>query len=616
MKKIYFLLIVMFMGLGSFAQTVLLAEDMEAYSVGDYLAVENPTWFTTWSNAPGTGEDAIISDAFAHSPTKSALVDETGGATDLLLLLGNKQVGQFELSWWMYIETGFAGYYNIQKYESPGNEYGFQIYFNADGTFLMDVGAAGAVTGTYPKDTWFEVKHEIDLDADNCILYFDGTLIYEWPFSYTCFATTGIVQLGAVDFFAGTQTGYTDDPKYYFDDVSYIQTGGGGDPEITVTPTELNNWVVAGGTTTDMLTVTNAGSSDLDWTLGISYDLDVIPSTPVKPGPTLNHSSKNPFLGETVDPNPVPGGEPTTDATAVLHYDDENANAIGWSVVPTTATVAARFTGSMTLPYAGMEIVSVDVYLNEENSSGGNDKMIKIYDMGNSYEPGALLYEQAFTAPAGTWSTITLTAPVMITGEDIWVGYEYTQITSGIFIPGTDDGTNFNINGNFYSTGVGWSHLSSDYNWNIRANLEGDPITQWLSATPTSGSLPPLASTDIDVMYDATDLGIGTYNAFITFLSNDPVTPALAVPVELVVAGVGIEEGGKTNVMIYPNPAQDYILVQSDNTISSVQITDFSGKVLYNGNETKLDIRNLSSGIYFIRTFTDKGVSNMKFIKK
>jgi len=616
MKKIYLLLLAMFIGFGSFAQTILLEENMDSYTVGDYLGIVNPTWFTTWSNAPGTGEDAIISNDFAHSPANSALVDETGGATDCVLKLGNKTAGQFELTWWMYIETGYAGYYNLQHFESPGIEWAMECYMNTDGTIDLQVGGL-TINGTYPKDTWFEVKHEIDIDADNIKLYIDGTLFHEWPFSYQGGGTTGTLQLGGVDFFAGAQG--TDTPKYYFDDVYFAQTGGGGDPEITVTPAELSNFVIAGGTTDDMLTVQNTGASDLDWNLSIIYDLDAMETTPVTPGPSLTYSAKNPVAGATAAPNAIPGGAPLSDATAVLHYDGENNGGIGWNSPPITVKVAARFPSAMTLPYAGMELKSVDVFIYGENATG-NEKMIKIYGMGNSYEPGTLLYEQAFNVPSQQWSTITLTTPVMITGEDIWVGYEFTQTDASVYIPGTDDGANYNTNGDFLSTGVGWSHLGNNpalmYNWNIRANLEGTPISQWLSAAPTSGFLPPLGSTDVDVTYDATDLVAGTYNAFIRFLSNDPVTPSLDVPVELTVGGVGIDENAKTNVMIFPNPAQDYIMIQSNNIINSVQITDFSGKVLYSGTGTKLDIRNLSSGIYFIRVSSDNGISNTKFVKK
>ena len=49
-----------------FAQTVLINDDMEAYTVGNKIAVEaqaagNDFW-TTWSNNPGSAEDGVVAE--------------------------------------------------------------------------------------------------------------------------------------------------------------------------------------------------------------------------------------------------------------------------------------------------------------------------------------------------------------------------------------------------------------------------------------------------------------------------------------------------------------------------------------------------------------------------
>jgi hypothetical protein len=167
---------------------------------------------------------------------------------------------------------------------------------------------------------------------------------------------------------------------------------------------------------------------------------------------------------------------------------------------------------------------------------------------------------------------------------------------------------------------VGWTHLSSNpaltYNWNIRANLEGEFIEQWLSANPMSGTVVPSGNMPVDVTYDATNLTLGTYNATMLFLSNDPDTPQLDVPVTLHVVGVGIDDPNKTSVMIYPNPATDRINILTSSAISSVVITDFSGKTVYSGTASVVDISAFANGVYFVRTVTGSGTSNMKFIKK
>jgi len=604
----------MFAWVGLFSQTVLFEDNMDSYPVNSFLGVVNPDWYETWSNLPGSGEDAQVVTTFAHSPTQSASVDKTGGTTDLILKLGDKVSGAYVLDWYMYVENNKCGYYNIQHFESPGIEWAFECYFRTNGTIELQVGGQ-TVNGNYPKATWFLVHHEIDLDADNIKLYINGTLLHEWPFSYQGGSTSGTLQLGGVDLFAGEVQGSGEAPQYFFDDVYYAQTQGGNDPMIVVTPEMLDKYLVAGTTGDDMLTVENPGLSDLIWNANIIYDIDAVKAAPASA--MKMHPVKSMLTRVSADPTPTPGTPNNSDATAVLHYDGDNASAIGWNSPPITVTVAARFTMDMTLPYAGMEVVSVEVYINDQNTSGSNLMNVKIYGGGSEYEPGPLLYSQDFTPMIGGWETITLNTPVMVTGEDLWVGYTFTQIDAGIYIPGTDGGP-ADPNGDFLSTGVGWSHLSPglDYNWNIRANLEGDPIDQWLSIAPASGTTPPNESDMVDVMFDATTLDIGQYAATILFTSNDPETPMLDVPVTLDVVGVGIDENSKVGVMVYPNPVQDFLNIKTNGTITSVKITDFNGKVVYNGAASKINISNLNAGVYMVQTTTEAGVSNIKFIKK
>ncbi len=90
MKKFLLFVVAMIASGGLFSQNILLNENMESYAANSFLGVANPVWFTTWSNLPGSGEDAQILTNFAHSGTKSASADLTGGATDCLLKLGNK----------------------------------------------------------------------------------------------------------------------------------------------------------------------------------------------------------------------------------------------------------------------------------------------------------------------------------------------------------------------------------------------------------------------------------------------------------------------------------------------------------------------------------------------
>ena len=596
--------------------TVLLQEDMESYALNSYLAVENPTWFTTWSNAPGTGEDALIKGAFASSPTKSALIDLTGGATDLILKLGDKVTGKYELTWSAYVETGFSGYYNIQHFQSPGIEWAMDVYFLTDGSAQLSAGSATPFLFTYPKDTWFQIKHLIDLDADNIKLYVNGTLIHEWPFSYQSLETTGTKQLGGVDFFAGALAATTDIPKFYIDDVYFAQLGAPSDPIIGVAPASLSVYLQPNSSTVQPLTISNTGASALDYDLNIIYVAD----GQGKKNSSINTAPLKHSVLSLSEYSAIPtnnGSSRGTDATAILNYDTENASAVGWASPPITVSVAARFPNAMTLPYAGMLLESVDVYVNDLNATG-NVMTLNIFGMGTIYEPGTLLRTQTFTPAGLSWNNIVLTSPLLVNGEDLWVSYQFTQTDADIFIPGTDAGPN-DPNGDFLSTGVGWSHLSNNpllpFNWNIRANLNGNVLPHWLSVIPMNGTIAPAGNDVLNVTFDATGLGLGLYEGIIRILNNDPITNQLDVPCTLSIS-VGINELDKVAVMVYPNPAENRLNILSNDKILKVSIMSFNGKIVFTGNEKTVDISNLASGVYFVQTQTAKGISNIKFTKK
>lgn len=193
-------------------------DDFEYYSAGDFLAVENPTWWTTWSNQPGSAEDVPVSGDVAYSGSKSIIIQNS---TDAVLKLGDKTSGYYEINFWCYLPTGYGGYYNIQHFEAPGIEWAYQVYFGENGSAQLDAGIESAATFNYPKDQWFLIENTIDIDNDWTVLKVNGNTIYEWPFHYQPYVTTGTTQLGSMNIFAGGFPAET--PKYYIDNISYTE---------------------------------------------------------------------------------------------------------------------------------------------------------------------------------------------------------------------------------------------------------------------------------------------------------------------------------------------------------------------------------------------------------
>jgi hypothetical protein len=234
MKKKLFFLLAMFLIWNSMAQKApIYSDDFESYNIMDYLAVDNPTWWTTWNNQPGTMQDARISGVHASSGTNSVVVLN---ATDLLLKLGNRTTGKYNLSWNMYVENNYEGYYNIQHFQSPGIEWAFETWFLYDGSGRLYAGSGTPYTFSYPPGTWFPVENIIDLDNDMVKLVINGVTVLEWPFHYTSYSSTGTKSLGAVDFWAGY---FTPDKagRYYFDDVNFMP--------YEAPPIPLSGWAIA-----------------------------------------------------------------------------------------------------------------------------------------------------------------------------------------------------------------------------------------------------------------------------------------------------------------------------------------------------------------------------------
>ena len=73
----------------------------------------------------------------------------------------------------------------------------------------------------------------------------------------------------------------------------------------------------------------------------------------------------------------------------------------------------------------------------------------------------------------------------------------------------------------------------------------------------------------------------------------------------------------KKDVKIYPNPAKDFINITSKQQINSVEILDQSGKRISESKELKINVSNLSKGIYILKIKFSNGSSSIqKLIKK
>ncbi len=594
----------------------LFTDDFETYTTGQYVALDgDQDWWTTWTNSPGGSEDAEIKDNYSASATHSALLED---GTDLILKLGNKTSGKYQVNFKYYVPTDSAGYFNIQRFEEPGIEWAFEVYFAITGDGFMKLDGEQTGFFTYNHDEWIQIENIIDLSIDSAYLYVNGALVNTWQYTIG----GGTLQLGGVDFYAGAPENEEDFSKVYLDDVEYIVLDEGAQaPEITVNPTDFTVVVESGTVDEEVLTIGNEGQQDLNYNIVATYDV----GTSYAPiDSKIDYTIPKELNSKLSKVNISSTADAADSRDVVLNYDGEPFNAFGNQNADIQWRTAVVFRADMVKDYVGMDLSSVEVYIGDGVVT---DFKLRVWKMGsyNVPGPGELIYEQSFTVTPAAWNTITLDTPVKLNGQDLWVGY-YIAAPANNFVASTDDGTNYNPDGSWFASGPGWQHLGDgnpeyNLNWNIRAHLTGDAQEAWLSTDPTEGTVAPGETTDVNVTIDMTNVGEeGQLSGTLVVRSNDLANEWVEVPVSVAVF-VGINENGEQGyVSMYPNPATAIVKLQANTTINSVEVYNAVGQMVLNttvkGKTTSLDVSSLQNGVYFVKVNSELGTTTQKLIVK
>jgi hypothetical protein len=198
-------------------------DDFESYTAGQLLAQQNPVDWTTWSNAPGGAEDALVSSTYAFSGNNSVNILPND---DLVKPLGNLTTGKWYISFMYYVPATKSGYFNTMNSFTPNPfVWGMDVYFDAGGAGRIDTTGGGGVPAntvnfTYVVAQWNQAIVIVDLDTQLAEFWTGSN-----PLNLTQVATWDWTQggtkpnaLAVNDFFGATATDemYFDD--YYFSD--------------------------------------------------------------------------------------------------------------------------------------------------------------------------------------------------------------------------------------------------------------------------------------------------------------------------------------------------------------------------------------------------------------
>ena len=316
------------------AVDVIYAEDFDDFTSGDYLAVVDPDNWTTWTDAPGTAEDALITDAFAESAPNAVLVT---GTTDAVFPCGDLTSGQFAVGFDYYVPAGKGGYYNLQHVFA--SEWALEVFLHADGTTKISAGGQELTDVTYTPDTWFSVVVDVNLTDDVCTMYWDDAEIITFQWSLKTDGSDGTNQLGCVNMYAGVEG--SDESEYYFDNFAFVSLSSAlAPPTVELDVDEMTVAITDGIAVTEPFNIANVGEQNLTYYAYPTYD--------------------------------VPAASGT--ATGQMSYCGDFDAGIG-SDAAVSRKIAVLLQPSMVEDFIGTELTSVEFYM----ADNALDFMVKVW---------------------------------------------------------------------------------------------------------------------------------------------------------------------------------------------------------------------------------------------
>jgi len=565
MRKIILLFSALAFVFAASAQTVLFEDNFDSYTAGETVTSQSTGLFA-WTGS--ASEEAYVSDEQAYSAANSMKIVANN---DMVLDLGNKTSGVYQVEFYYYVASGSEGYFNIEHIF--GSEWAFSCEFAA-GTMTLNNDEATPPTYAYTEDAWLYFDINIDLVNDLITLSLDETELTSWTFSEEEGGGAGTNQLGCINFYG--PAGNT----YYVDDFVYTEIESGMIPP-TINVTTASITTATGDDET--ASFGNTGEEEMTFVAYPIFD--------------DNWSTKN----GTKD--------------GVMNVDGDNSgNAVGWAD-EITAYIATRFSPEVVRPFMGQEITSVDIYIGDATTG---DITVYVWDKDGFIIPGTtnILDQVTHTPTAASWNTITLNTPILLTGDEIWVGY-YLTAPLDSYCVGIDDVTTI-AETNYIKSGPVWSEfggISGSGNWNIRANVTGSSWPEWMSVAPAAGTVAAAGNQDLTVSFDATGLVDGEYTGAIMVGCDDSESEWNEIPVTYTVI-VGIDDIVKT-IATYPNPTTDIYNVETTSIINNIEIYNTAGQLVnrINVNDAKctLDLSEYN-GVFIININTVDGQVTRKVI--
>ncbi len=583
-------------------------ENFDNYTAGEMVACQNPEVWTTWSNSPCGDDDAYISTNQSFSAPNSVNIVP---ADDLVLELNEyKTSGIVDISLMIYIPSGGNAYYNIMASFQEPREWGFEIYFPAEGIATINAGEKEAATFNYNFDSWIESTLSINLDGDWAEYYVDGTLIHSWQWTLGASGGGCKLQFGALDFYG------QEDSDYYFDNLIISEREGYPAP-------------------TNLTATVNQNEVELNWNAPENSSVYNLIGYKIFRG--------NEVIAENINETTY------TDANLVPNTYNYNVRAIyeeGFSAG--AGPVEAVVEGGTERDLVIVEVATGTWCGYCPGAAMGVDEMHENgLSVGIIEYHGDDAYETDETNARIDYYNVSGFPTALFGGENSVVGGSLDQSMFSSYLPEYEkrflkpslfeiEAYYYNIQGDEYQIQVNAemidqypflennivlqvalteSHIEESWQGMSELNFVCRDMIPTANGTSMNFADNALQSATLDFTipdeYNSENIEL------IVFIQDNDTKEILQGSTTMLTTGIS-KTAGQNALTVYPNPAQDFINITTDQNFELLNIVNSLGQVVYSTNNSSqslvLNTSNLKAGLYFIQLKTQNKTFSHRFV--
>jgi hypothetical protein len=160
-------------------------------------------------------------------------------------------------------------------------------------------------------------------------------------------------------------------------------------------------------------------------------------------------------------------------------------------------------------------------------------------------------------------------------------------------------------------TGIGWKEVpfTTPFQWNGTSNIA--IFVEWYRPSTPTADITWGRSTDATT--NATRVGSTSLDALVMLINaNRPV-------VQLTITALNTNEFANSTFKLYPNPTKDILFLASEKSITKYVMYDAKGKIIKEADfqitSGEINVTNLSTGIYYIKVFSEEKTEVLKWVK-